>query len=178
MSSAASVVGVVSGFYGGWVDIVVQRLVDVWIAFPALVHPAFDYGAAAISLVVAVLGIGIAAYLWFQHEELGPFKGLTQRNKVAHAGYEFLANKYYLDALYENLIVASIKGPIAAAAYWVNQKLPDESRVLSTEYDPYATPLNSSSVFEAGSSLPTRFARCSTNQRRPFASIVTVAGAV
>jgi NADH-quinone oxidoreductase subunit L len=101
------------------------KWVEPRVAFPALVHPAFDYGAAAISLVVAVLGIGIAAYLWFQHEELGPFKGLTQRNKVAHAGYEFLANKYYLDALYENVIVASIKGPIAAAAYWVNQNVID-----------------------------------------------------
>ena len=88
-------------------------------------HPEFDYGAAAISLAVAILGIGIAGYLWFQHEELGPFKGLTQRNKAAHAGYEFLVNKYYLDALYENVIVASIKGPIANAAYWVNQHVID-----------------------------------------------------
>ena len=99
--------------------------VEPRVAFPALVHPEFDYGAAAISLTVAILGIGIAGYLWFQHEELGPFKGLTQRNKLAHAGYEFLANKYYLDALYENVIVASIKGPIAAAAYWVNQNVID-----------------------------------------------------
>ena len=54
-------------------------------------------------------------YFWFQREELGPLKGLTQRNKLAHAGYTFLDNKYYLDALYENVIVASIKGPIATA---------------------------------------------------------------
>ena len=60
--------------------------VEPRVAFPALVHPEFDYGAAAISLTVAILGIGIAGYLWFQHEELGPFKGLTQRNKLAHAG--------------------------------------------------------------------------------------------
>jgi peptide/nickel transport system permease protein len=33
----ACVIGVVSGFYGGWVDILLQRLVDIWIAFPALV---------------------------------------------------------------------------------------------------------------------------------------------
>jgi peptide/nickel transport system permease protein len=33
----AVVVGVISGYYGGWVDLLVQRLVDIWIAFPALV---------------------------------------------------------------------------------------------------------------------------------------------
>jgi peptide/nickel transport system permease protein len=30
-------VGVLSAFFGGWFDLLVQRLVDVWIAFPALV---------------------------------------------------------------------------------------------------------------------------------------------
>jgi peptide/nickel transport system permease protein len=33
----AVVVGVTSGFFGGWVDLSVQRLVDIWISFPALV---------------------------------------------------------------------------------------------------------------------------------------------
>ena len=99
--------------------------VEPRVAFPELVHPEFDYGAAAISLAVAALGIGIAAYLWFQREELGPLKGLTQRNKAAHAGYTLLVNKYYLDALYENVIVASIKGGMANASYWVNQHVID-----------------------------------------------------
>src|SRR5262249_35676598 len=79
--------------------------------FPHLVHAGFDYPKAAISLFVATLGIGIAAYFWFRKEALGPLKGLTQRSKLAHAGYMFLVNKYYLDYLYEDVIVASIKGP-------------------------------------------------------------------
>jgi NADH-quinone oxidoreductase subunit L len=99
--------------------------VEPRVAFPQLVHPAFDYPAAIISLTVAVLGIGVVAYLYFQREELGPLKGLTQRNKVAHAGYTFLINKYYLDALYEDVIVASIKGGLANASYWVNQHVID-----------------------------------------------------
>jgi NADH-quinone oxidoreductase subunit L len=95
------------------------------VAFPVLVHPEFDYGAAAISLTVAVLGIGIAGYFWFKREELGALKDLTQRNKLANAGYTFLVNKYYIDALYENVIVATIKGGIANASYWVNQHVID-----------------------------------------------------
>ena len=71
------------------------------------------------------MGIGIAAYFWFKRESLGALKGLTQRNKLAHAGYSFLENKYYLDVLYEDVIVRSIKGGMANAAYWVNQHVID-----------------------------------------------------
>jgi len=76
-------------------------------------------------VTLAVVGIGVAAFLWFQREELGPFKGFTQRNRVAYLGYTFLENKYYLDHLYENVIVGGIRGPVAHAAYWVNQNVID-----------------------------------------------------
>jgi NADH-quinone oxidoreductase subunit L len=89
--------------------------------FPELVHPDFDYVLAASSVTLAVVAIGIAAFFFFKREELGALKGLTQRNKLAHAGYRFLEKKYYLDVLYENVIVAGIKGPIARASYWFNQ---------------------------------------------------------
>jgi NADH-quinone oxidoreductase subunit L len=99
--------------------------VEPRVSFPELVHPAFDYPTAVISLSIAVLGIGVAAYFFFRREELGALDGLTKRNKLAHAGYEFLVNKYYLDALYENVIVAGIAGPIARASYWFNQHVVD-----------------------------------------------------
>ncbi len=85
--------------------------VEPRVAFPELVHPEFDYPTAIISLSIAALGIGVAAYFCFKREELGALKDLTKRNKAAHAGYQFLLNKYYLDALYENVIVAGIAGP-------------------------------------------------------------------
>jgi NADH-quinone oxidoreductase subunit L len=99
--------------------------VEPTIAFPDLVHADFDYPKAILSVSLAVLAIGIAAFYWFRHEEAGPLKGLTQRNKLAHAGYTFLDNKYYLDHLYENVIVDGIRGPIARASYWVNQNVID-----------------------------------------------------
>jgi peptide/nickel transport system permease protein len=43
-------VGVTSGYFGGWLDLLVQRLVDIWISFPALV--------LLVSLV-AILGPGL-----------------------------------------------------------------------------------------------------------------------
>jgi NADH-quinone oxidoreductase subunit L len=89
------------------------------------VHAEFDYAAAIISVTIALVGIGIAAYLWFQREELGRFKGLTERNGFARVGYTFLENKYYLDHLYEDVIVRGIREPIARASYWVNQHVID-----------------------------------------------------
>ncbi len=103
-----------------------KEWVEPTVAFPVLVHADFDYTKAVISVTAAAVGIGIAAYLWFQREELGPFAGLTARNPMARAGYRFLENKYYLDYLYENVIVGSIKGPIAQGAYWVNQNVIDK----------------------------------------------------
>jgi NADH-quinone oxidoreductase subunit L len=94
-------------------------------AFPFLEHVEFDYAKAIISVSIAAVGIGIAAFLWFQREELGPFKGLTQRSRVARAGYSFLENKYYLDFLYENVIVDGIRGVIARAAYWIDRNIID-----------------------------------------------------
>ncbi len=99
--------------------------VEPTFAFPDIVHAEFDYPKAILSVSLAALAIGIAAFYWFRHEETGPLKGLTQRNKWAHAGYTFLENKYYLDHLYENVIVDGIRGPIGAAAYWFNQHVID-----------------------------------------------------
>jgi len=46
----AVAVGTLSGYFGGWFDLLVQRLVDIWISFPALV--------LLVSLV-AILGPGL-----------------------------------------------------------------------------------------------------------------------
>jgi len=99
--------------------------VEPTVAFPVLEHAEFDLGIAGISLLIVAVGIGIAGYLWFQREELGPFRGLTQRNALARRGYVFLEKKYYLDHLYENVIVDGIRNQVARAAYWVNQNVID-----------------------------------------------------
>ena len=47
------------------------------------------------------------------------------RNRLARAGHTFLVEKYYFDRLYTDIIAGAIKGPIARASYWVNQKVID-----------------------------------------------------
>ncbi len=89
--------------------------------FPDISHPEFSWTLAAVSILLAGAGVAISYAYWFA----GRFHGATERNGLARAGYRLLENKYYLDVLYTDIIVGSIKKPIAAASYWVNQNVLD-----------------------------------------------------
>lgn len=61
--AAATVIGMVSGFFGGWVDTVIQRLVDVMMAFPSFVLIlllAALLGASERNTIVAIALVLIA----------------------------------------------------------------------------------------------------------------------
>jgi len=96
---------------------------DVFITAGIKEHP-FSWTAAALSLAIAVSGAAIG-FLYYERHILGRFHELSERNRLARAGKTFLVNKYYLDDLYTGAVVGSIKGPIAQAAYWVNQNVID-----------------------------------------------------
>jgi NADH-quinone oxidoreductase subunit L len=89
---------------------------------PEFHHPEFSLWIALLSSGAALLAAALV-FLWYWRGK-GP-QGITQRNKVAHAGYRLLEEKYYLDALYTGVIAGGIKGPIARGAYWVNQNIID-----------------------------------------------------
>ena len=94
---------------------------------PQLEHAKFKWSKALLSLAIVFAGIALS---WLLSVALYTKKnaklvGLTSRNKVLGAGYRLLANKYYLDALYEQVIVRSVAGPISRAAYWFNQNILD-----------------------------------------------------
>jgi NADH-quinone oxidoreductase subunit L len=86
-------------------------------------NTSFNFAVAGISLLVAVLGVTIAAL--FYTGRLTALEGLATRNSVARVGKMILVNKYYIDWLYEDVIVAGIRGPIAAGVYWFNQHVID-----------------------------------------------------
>jgi NADH-quinone oxidoreductase subunit L len=95
--------------------------------FPEVSHAEFTWSKAALSLFVVAVGLVSS---WFVCVTLYTRRdrrlvGLTDRFKPAMAGYAFLANKYYLDDLYEKVIVRAIAHPIATAAYWINQHVID-----------------------------------------------------
>ncbi len=89
--------------------------------------PVFQWVNALPSM--ALVAAGFLVSLAVCKQVFGPaastLKGLTQRHPVLGAGHRFLVNKYYLDDLYEKVIVHGIAHPIAAAAYWTNQRVLD-----------------------------------------------------
>ncbi len=94
---------------------------------PQLQHAKFNWLKAMMSMVIVFLGMALSwilSSLLFTKRD-PRLVGLTQRVKVLGLGHKFLVNKYYLDALYEKVIVRSIAYPIASAAYWFNQNILD-----------------------------------------------------
>ncbi len=94
---------------------------------PQVNHAKFKWSKAFLSLAIVLAGIIVSWLLSaaFYGRRDPRLVGLTQRNGLARAGYRVLANKYYLDDLYERGIVGNISGPVARAAYWFNQHVLD-----------------------------------------------------
>lgn len=95
--------------------------------FPTVSHAEFEWSKAGLSLVIVALGLVsswiVSVQLYTRRNRF--LVGLTKRNVVLRGIYGFLWNKYYLDALYEKVIVRAIAHPIARGAYWFNQHVID-----------------------------------------------------
>jgi NADH-quinone oxidoreductase subunit L len=94
---------------------------------PYVKHAPFKWSKAALSMAIVFAGIILS---WLVSVQLytrkrGFVVGLTKKNKLLAAGHAFLVNKYYLDHLYEKIIVRGIAHPIAKGAYWINQNILD-----------------------------------------------------
>jgi peptide/nickel transport system permease protein len=75
----AIVVGVSSGYFGGWLDLTVQRIVDIWISFPALV--------LLVSLV-AIVGPGLWSTMLVLGVLLAPGAARVVRGAVLGMRYQ------------------------------------------------------------------------------------------
>ena len=105
--------------------------------FPAISHAVPSWWLAIVASVVGLLGPAVAYWYYFIKvdglaKETGESltelpNGLTTTNSLAATGHAFLVNKYYLDHLYNDVIVAAVKGPIAKGAYWFNQNVLDKA---------------------------------------------------
>ncbi len=84
----------------------------------------FSLPAAVLSTVLVLVAFGFA-WAYYEYHAFGFLHGLTERSAAAQAGYTFVEQKYYLDYLWTDVVVGSIKSPLARAAYWVNQNVLD-----------------------------------------------------
>jgi len=94
---------------------------------PQVNHAKFKWSKALLSLAIVFAGIALSWLLSVRYYGKRDPKlvGLTSRNRFAKAGYDLLENRYYLDALYEKVVVRSIAGPVARAANWFHLKVLD-----------------------------------------------------
>jgi len=83
----------------------------------------FNPGLAIFSLAIAVAGLLVSAMVFYWKN--APAKGAWTRVPAFRALNTFLVEKYYLDHIFVDGVVGAIKGPIARAAYWVNQNVID-----------------------------------------------------
>jgi NADH-quinone oxidoreductase subunit L len=95
--------------------------------FPGVSHAEPKFAKILLSLGIVAIGYALAIgfCVLFYGRRDPRLVGLTERNKALRGGFLFLKNKYYLDHLYENVIVRAVAHPIAKMAYWVNQHVLD-----------------------------------------------------
>jgi NADH-quinone oxidoreductase subunit L len=89
--------------------------------------PKFKWSAAAPGLLLVLAGFVVSLFVSraVHGERPSPLKGLTQRVAPFRWVHTFLVNKYFLDHLYEKVIVRVVAYPISRAAYWFNQRVLD-----------------------------------------------------
>ena len=103
--------------------------------FPSIGHAEPSWSLAIASTLVALAGVGLAWRYYFKRVEgraAATGESLTEigdgpvsRGGLPRAVHTTLANKYYLDHLYTGVIVKAVKGPLAKATYWSNQRIID-----------------------------------------------------
>jgi peptide/nickel transport system permease protein len=60
-----TIVGAIAGYVGGWVDDVIMRITDLFLAFPALVLALAIAGALGPSLTNAMLAVSVVWWPWY-----------------------------------------------------------------------------------------------------------------
>ena len=103
--------------------------------FPAIGHAKPSWSLAIASTLVALAGAGLAWRYYFKAvdrrsrasgaslTEIGD--GPVSRGGLPRAVHTTLVNKYYFDHLYTGVIAKAVKGPLAKATYWSNQRVID-----------------------------------------------------
>ena len=100
--------GCYSAFYGGTVDLLVQRFVDVLMAFPLLIMGLLIIAAVGSGFTPLVLAIGIAQSPRFARMARACTLSIKE-NEFIEASYSFGANKIYI--IYKH-VLRNITGPL------------------------------------------------------------------
>ncbi|MCS7055475.1 MAG: ABC transporter permease [Thermoflexales bacterium] len=85
--TVGTLIGAVAGLLGGWVDTLLMRLTDVFLAFPALILASAIGAALGNNLTNTMLALSVVYWPWYARLARGQVLALSQREFVqaAHA---------------------------------------------------------------------------------------------
>lgn len=78
-------VGALAGYYGGWVDAVLMRLIDVMLAFPAIFLLLILFSMIGSSVSGVILFLALFSWMWLARIVRGEFLSLRQRDFIEAA---------------------------------------------------------------------------------------------
>jgi peptide/nickel transport system permease protein len=79
------IIGAIAGYYGGWVDMVLMRFIDLMLAFPAIFLLLILFAIYGSSVLSVVLFLGLFSWMWLARVIRGEFLSLKQRDFVEAA---------------------------------------------------------------------------------------------
>lgn len=79
------IVGAIAGFYGGWVDTLLMRFVDLMLAFPAIFLLLILFAMYGSSVLSVVVFLGAFSWMWLARVIRGEFMSLKERDFVEAA---------------------------------------------------------------------------------------------
>jgi peptide/nickel transport system permease protein len=80
-----AVLGLLAGFYGGWVDAILMRAIDGWLAFPSLILAMAVAVVLNPNITTSSAAIGVAAIPWYARTVRGETLALRARDFVLAA---------------------------------------------------------------------------------------------
>ena len=78
-------VGTISGFFGGWIDSIIMRIVDILLAFPSLILALAIAGMLGPSLVNVLIGISIVGWASYARIVRGMVLSIREKEFVEAA---------------------------------------------------------------------------------------------
>lgn len=94
--SVGTAIGAVAGLLGGWVDAVLMRLTDVFLAFPALILASAISVALGNNLTNTMLALSMVYWPWYARLARGQVMALAQREFVQAARALGMGNRRIL----------------------------------------------------------------------------------
>jgi len=112
--TAGTLIGLLTGFYGGWLDIIIMRLIDILMAFPAILLAIAIVAALGPGLEHAMLSVSIVGIPYYARIVRGSVMAVREREFVIAAQAlgsgpgRLIANHLFPNALPPLIIAATL----------------------------------------------------------------------